>query len=149
MGRKFYLEAIRALPGKWIDDETDMTTFISEGFVDKIIVVNPKYQPMEYVDGQWGNIALPSLDDDFTDFPITDMSNSGISNSLKTGGSMIDITATEIERRNLELMPKYVARFAKGIKALDDELQGPMVSLFKNILREANCDVEKLEEVRS
>ena len=50
---------------------------------------------------------------------------------------MTDVTATEIERREREIMPKRVAQLVSTIKALDAELQGEMVRIFKKCLADA------------
>ena len=54
MSRKLYFEAIRALPEKWIDDKTVITTWQK----NVVVAANPKYAPMKYVDGKWRDIGV-------------------------------------------------------------------------------------------
>jgi hypothetical protein len=53
---KLYLQAIRALPEKWIDDKTNITV-MEEGVA---VGVNPKYAPIKYFNGRWEEIKYHS-----------------------------------------------------------------------------------------
>ncbi|MCK5607498.1 hypothetical protein KAR91_36785 [Candidatus Pacearchaeota archaeon] len=54
MSRKLYFEAIRALPGKWINERTMIT--IGRGRT--AFAAHPDYKPMEYVNGEWRDIEV-------------------------------------------------------------------------------------------
>ena len=50
---------------------------------------------------------------------------------------MTDITATEIERREREIMPKRVAELIKAIEVINKEVESEMVRIFKKCAAEA------------
>ncbi len=52
--RKLYLQAIKALPDEWIDDETRITTTDT----GKVFAANPKFTPMIYENGKWSEIKV-------------------------------------------------------------------------------------------
>ena len=54
MGKKIYLEAIRALPEKWVDDKTRIIIWMS----NVVVAANPKYAPMKYSGGVWRDIEV-------------------------------------------------------------------------------------------
>ena len=60
MSRKLYFEAIRALPEKWIDDKTVITTWQK----NVVVAANPEYAPMKYADGKWEalEVAAPQAE---------------------------------------------------------------------------------------
>ena len=58
MSRKLYFEAIRALPEKWVANNTAISVFTAERFEKKIVAANPDFAPMEYVNGKWRDIEV-------------------------------------------------------------------------------------------
>lgn len=52
--KKLYLQAIRALPEKWVDDETLITIWMS----NVVVAANPKYAPIKYSGGVWNEIEI-------------------------------------------------------------------------------------------
>jgi len=46
---KLYLEAVRALPKKWVVDGT----YIAEIFDERCVAAHPKYAPIMYQNGKW------------------------------------------------------------------------------------------------
>jgi hypothetical protein len=52
--RKLYLQAVRALPEEWINDDTRIAMF-TEG---RVFAANPAYPPMEYIMEEWWPIEF-------------------------------------------------------------------------------------------
>jgi hypothetical protein len=59
--KKLYLEAIRALPEEWVDDETMITVWMS----NVVVAANPKFAPMKYSDGEWRDIEVAEPSPEF------------------------------------------------------------------------------------
>ena len=55
---KKYLVAIRALPDKWIDDQTRV-----EGFPTCVVAANPEFAPIIFREDKWEEL-------DYSDCPI-------------------------------------------------------------------------------
>ena len=51
MINKTYLQSIRDLPEKWINEKTEVAIY-----GETIVVVNPNYTPMMYDKGKWSQI---------------------------------------------------------------------------------------------
>ena len=60
MSRKLYFEAIRALPGKWVNERTMITI----GGELTAFAAHPDYKPMEYVNGEWRDIEVAAQSED-------------------------------------------------------------------------------------
>ena len=51
--RVLYMKSIRKLEDKWIHKDTLLTQF-----ENKIIVANPNFPPMEFLNGEWNEISF-------------------------------------------------------------------------------------------
>ena len=54
MSKKLYLQAIRSLPEKWVDDKTRITIWMS----NVVVAANPKFPPIKYSGGVWNEIEV-------------------------------------------------------------------------------------------
>jgi hypothetical protein len=57
-GQKIYLRAVRALPRRWVSDETRVCMVAD----DTAVAANPNFAPIKFYRGKWSQIKLVGQD---------------------------------------------------------------------------------------
>lgn len=70
---KTYLKAIRALPEKWVHNDTQIVNM----FVNGIVAVNPNFKPMLYKDEQWCEIIFQNCESVVIKNPLSQFKKPG------------------------------------------------------------------------